>query len=113
MNRFIFFDIDGTLAYPGQSPSSSSITAIQAAKRNGHKVFISTGRTMDSIPAAIASIGFDGGIFSSGGIIVLNNQIVIQHFMDEAVVEKVLSILQRYKALYTLETTDGRFTAKS
>lgn len=113
MNRCIFFDIDGTLAYPGQSPSSSTITAIEAAKRNGHKVFISTGRTMDSIPASIASIGFNGGIFSSGGIIVVDNQIVMQHYMDESVVEKVISILQHYKTLYTLETADGRFNSEN
>lgn len=113
MNRCIFFDIDGTLAYPGQSPSCSTISAIQTVKRNGHKVFISTGRTMDSIPAAIASIGFDGGIFSSGGIIVLDNQIVTQHYMDDSVVEKVISILQRYETLYTLETADGRFNTEN
>ena len=57
MQRLIFFDIDGTLAYPGQEPSASTVAAIHAARRNGHKVFISTGRTMDSIPASIASIG--------------------------------------------------------
>lgn len=113
MSKLLFFDIDGTLAYPGFSPSAVTVEAIQAARKKDHKVFISTGRTMDSIPAAIASIGFDGGIFSSGGIIVLNNQIVIQHFMDEAVVEKVLSILQRHKALYTLETADGRFNSEN
>ena len=113
MSKLLFFDIDGTLAYPGYSPSAATVEAIQAARRNGHKVFISTGRTMDSIPAAIASIGFDGGIFSSGGIIVLNNQIVMQHFMDESVVEKVLSILQHYKTLYTLETAEGRFNSEN
>ncbi len=113
MHRLIFFDIDGTLAYPGQEPSASTVAAIKAARRKGHKVLISTGRTMDSIPSAIASIGFDGGIFSSGGIIVLNNQIVMQHFMDESVVEKVLSILQHYKTLYTLETADGRFNSEN
>lgn len=113
MNRCIFFDIDGTLAYPGQSPSCSTITAIHTAKRNGHKVFISTGRTMDSIPASIASIGFNGGIFSSGGIIVLDNQIVMQHYMDDSVVEKVISILQRHETLYTLETADGRFNTEN
>ena len=113
MKKLLFFDIDGTLAYPGYPPSTATVEAIQAARRNGHKVFISTGRTMDSIPAAIASIGFDGGIFSSGGIIALNNQIVMQHFMGEAVVEKVLSILQHYKTLYTLETADGRFNSEN
>ena len=59
MGRFIFFDIDGTLAHPGQAPSESTVKSIQTARRNGHKVFISTGRTMDSIPTPIATIGFD------------------------------------------------------
>ena len=113
MNRILFFDIDGTLAYPGQSPSSSTITAIQTVRRNGHKVFISTGRTMDSIPLAVATIGFDGGIFSSGGIITLDNNVVMQHFMQETVVQEILSTLRRNNMFYTLETADGRFNSEN
>ena len=113
MGRFIFFDIDGTLAHPGQAPSESTVKSIQTARRNGHKVFISTGRTMDSIPTPIATIGFDGGIFSSGGIIAVDNTIVVQHFMDNAVVQKILAVLHRHNMLYTLETPEGRFNSEN
>lgn len=113
MGQFIFFDIDGTLAPSGQAPSESTVKSIQAAKRNGHKVFISTGRTMDSIPKPISAIDFDGGIFSSGGIVALDGKIVIQHFMDNAIVQKILAVLQRYNIFYTLETPEGRFNTEN
>lgn len=113
MGRFIFFDIDGTLAHPGQAPSESTVKSIQAARRNGHKVFISTGRTMDSIPKPIATIGFDGGIFSSGGIAAVDGKIVIQHVMDSALVQKILSALHRHNMFYTLETADGRYNSEN
>ena len=113
MPKLLFFDIDGTLAYPGQAPSPSTVAAIQAARKNGHKVFISTGRTMDSIPLAVASIGFDGGIFSSGGVIAFNNEVIIQHFMQEDVVQAIVRSLEHNNMLYTFETADGRFNTEN
>lgn len=113
MHRLIFFDIDGTLAYPGQQPPLSAIAAIQRARQNGHMAFISTGRTMDSIPLPISAIGFDGGIFSSGAVIAVDNHIVMQHFMNASVVQEVLSTLHRHALLYTLETADGRFNSEN
>jgi hydroxymethylpyrimidine pyrophosphatase-like HAD family hydrolase len=37
----------------------------------------------------------------------------MQHFMGEAVAEKIISILQRFKTLYSLETADGRFNSEN
>lgn len=113
MGRFIFLDIDGTLAYPGQAPTAATIAAIKQVRQNGHKVFISTGRTMDSIPPAIADIGFDGGIFSSGAIVSSDNKIVLQHFMHNTVVQKILSSMHQNNVFYTLETADGRFNTEN
>ena len=78
MPKLLFFDIDGTLAYPLREPPRSATVAIREARSKGHKAFISTGRTHDSIPPAVAEIGFDGGIFSAGGIVVLGDQILTQ-----------------------------------
>ena len=109
MNKIVFFDIDGTLAHPGQSPSPSTISAIRQARSNGHKSFISTGRTTDSIPGPVAEIGFDGGIFSSGAVVMYGDKIIAQHFMPDELVQRILSFLVREGALFSLETADGRF----
>ena len=87
MKKLVFFDIDGTLAHPGQVPSPATVSAIRQLRANGHKAFLSTGRTIDSIPPAVAEIGFDGGIFSSGAVIEYNGEIIGNHFMPNALEE--------------------------
>ena len=113
MQKILFFDIDGTLAYPTQSPPFSTIDAIMAARRNGHKAFISTGRTWDSIPQAISDIGFDGGIYSAGGIVLLDGNILAQHHMSDNTVQFILDLLKKLSVFYVLETRDGRFRSEN
>ena len=113
MKKILFFDIDGTLAYPRQLPPESVVAAIQKARRQGHKVFISTGRTWDSIPQAIADIGFDGGIYSAGGIVMLGRNILAQHYMSNQTVQAILALLKEKSVFYVLETFDGRFHSEN
>lgn len=113
MDKLLFFDIDGTLAYPRLSPSSATVNAIRKARSNGHKVLLCTGRTVDSIPTAVACIGFDGGIFSAGGLVMLGNTILAQHFMADKVVQNTLTLLYRKSLFFTLETTDGRYCSEN
>lgn len=113
MKKLLFFDIDGTLAYPRQEPSAATVEAIRRARRNGHLAFISTGRTSDSIPEAVRAIGFDGGIFSSGGEVVLNDGTIFSHHIGERILESVLACLRRNPVLYVTETGDGRFHSEN
>ena len=66
MPKLLFFDIDGTLCMPGKAPSPRTVEAIQKARANGHKVFLSTGRNITGIPKAVNDIGFDGYITNAG-----------------------------------------------
>lgn len=45
--KLLFFDIDGTLltAYPWTIPDSTQ-QALKAARKNGHLLFINSGRTI-------------------------------------------------------------------
>ena len=113
MPKLLFFDIDGTLAYPLREPPRSATVAIREARSKGHKAFISTGRTHDSIPPAVSEIGFDGGIFSAGGIVVLGDQILTQHHMSDRKVDAVIQYMKEYPVFYVLETPDGRFHSEN
>ena len=43
--KLIFLDIDGTLTEPGSNtPPESALRAIRAAQKNGHLVFLCSGR---------------------------------------------------------------------
>lgn len=113
MKKLLFFDIDGTLAYPQQEPPVSTVEAICQARRNGHMAFISTGRTIDSIPDAVSRIGFDGGIFSAGGQIAIGQTVLFDFHMEPTLLQKLLLRLRAMPVLYVLETADGRFHSEN
>lgn len=113
MDRLLFFDIDGTLAYPQQSPSPATVAAIRKARDNGNKVFLCTGRTYDSIPGSVSEIGFDGGIFSAGGVVMIQASIISFHFMADSIAKRITNLLYRKEIFFALETADGRFCSEN
>ena len=66
MGKIIFIDVDGTLVdYDGNIPGSA-VKAIRAARANGHRVYISTGRSKAEVYQDIWDIGLDGMIGGNG-----------------------------------------------
>ena len=70
-HQLLFFDIDGTLLSNAthQIPESA-LSAIAAAQKNGHLVFINTGRTIRTMPSFLKTLGFDGYLCGCGTRIV-------------------------------------------
>jgi hypothetical protein len=104
--KLLFFDIDGTLAMPGYAPTLATVEAIRSCRVGGNKVFISTGRTKDSVPAYVAEIGFDGGIYSAGGRIEADGQELQRNIMNPALVQQVLTVLEEEQVNCTMECDD-------
>ena len=113
MKKLLFFDIDGTLAYPQQVPPGSAVEAIRQARHRGHMAFISTGRTIDSIPDAVSRIGFDGGIFSAGGQVSIGDAVIYRFHMEDSLLQELLVRLRSMPLFYALETADGRFHSEN
>lgn len=113
MKKLLFFDIDGTLAYPQQEPAASTVDAIRRARQAGHMAFLSTGRTIDSIPEAVNRIGFHGGIFSAGGQIAIGDTVLFHFHMEDALLQQVLTRLRALPVFFALETADGRFHSEN
>ena len=60
MDKVIFIDIDGTLLdYENKLPASAD-RAIKEARKNGHRVYICTGRSEVEVYDYIWDIGLDG-----------------------------------------------------
>ena len=113
VKKLLFFDIDGTLAYPQQEPPVSAVEAIRQARHRGHMAFISTGRTIDSIPEAVSRIGFDGGISSAGGQVSIDDSVIYRFHMEDSLLQELLVRLRSMPVLYALETADGRFHSEN
>ena len=73
MNRkLIFLDIDGTLLPPGEMLiPDSTLQALRAARANGHKLFLCTGRNLRMTAPLLEYGCFDGAICSAGGYVLV------------------------------------------
>lgn len=76
MKYAIFVDVDGTLLDNTQQIPESAVYAIQNARKNGHYVFLNTGRCKAELFESILDVGFDGIICSSGGYIEYEGQCI-------------------------------------
>ena len=112
MRKLIFLDIDGTILPPGQRPSHVTVEAICAARSNGHKVFVSTGRVETGVTDHVQAIGFDGGIYSAGGRAVVNGVEILNRPMPIELVQQVIDIMERCNSAYMLEAVDGIYIVK-
>lgn len=65
--KIAFFDIDGTLTSEiDSSIPDSAVQAIRQARKNGHLMFINTGRCLFNLEERFREIGFDGYVCGCG-----------------------------------------------
>ncbi|MDR1363826.1 MAG: Cof-type HAD-IIB family hydrolase [Spirochaetaceae bacterium] len=113
--KIIFLDIDGTLSEDNYIPHSAK-RACRAARKNGHILYICTGRSRSQICAPIFKIGFDG-VISSGGAYVQTGatnsggaaeKLLFQAAIKLDVLRRIVDYFNEHKTAYTLELADGQ-----
>ncbi len=108
--KIIFLDIDGTLTEPGVNvPPESALRAIRGAQQNGHKVFLCTGRNYDMM-SPLLKYGFDGYIASSGGYVVVGEEVIYDCPMTPEQHKRVMETLETNGVFRTVECLDGSYT---
>lgn len=110
--KILFFDIDGTLITDDGEhyfPESAK-TAIRDARKNGHLVFINTGRVFCNVTENIRSVGFDGYVCGCGTHIVYQGKTLFHHDVSHAVCEGVLEKCREYKMYAVFEHAEKVFT---
>jgi len=104
-----FLDIDGTIAAPGQPPRPSTVEAVHAARRCRHKVFLCTGCLEIDVPENVWTIGFDGGVYSAGGRIVVNGAEMWNQPMPKELDWRVIDILRQKDLFFVVESAKGTY----
>lgn len=74
--KIIFLDLDGTL-WTFEKIPGSALEAIEHARKNGHKIYINTGRTRCEVPQFLLDMNLDGYCFGAGSEIIIDNKQVL------------------------------------
>lgn len=111
--KAVFIDVDGTLVPASGATPASAVKAIKAARKNGHKIFVSTGRPMAEVHNSIREIGFDGYITSGGGHVIAEETVIYSRQFTEAEISDLIRYFDEHKIDFYLETNEGIFSSKN
>ena len=113
MKKIIFLDVDGTIVdYDNHIPDSAKI-AIQQSRKNGHLVFLCTGRSQAEMPNEILDIGFDGIIGGNGSYIEYKNQVLMHQLIPYETTKQVVDWLESRGLGFYLESNNGLFASRN
>ncbi len=110
--KLIFLDIDGTIYKEMGVIPESAKTAIEKAKANGHKIFLSTGRSRAELPRNILDLEPDGFIASGGSYIEVNGEIIYNQYIGADTLKDIYQYLFDHKINFTIENNDYIFGTK-
>ena len=105
--KLIFLDIDGTLTPAGSNtPPESAMQAIKAAQRNGHKVFLCTGRN-PAMLAPVLALGVEGAVAAAGGYDFMGDKVLFDCPMTPEQLETGMRLLKENGVFRTIEAKDA------
>ncbi|MGT2716449.1 HAD family hydrolase [Streptococcus respiraculi] len=111
MKKIIFLDVDGTLVdYHNRIPSSA-VTAIQKARKNGHLVYVCTGRSRAEMQTDIWEIGIDGMIGGNGSYVEHHGQVIMHQLIAKEDAIAVVDWLYDRGLEFYLESNNGLFAS--
>lgn len=108
-DKAVFLDVDGTLVNErGQIPQSAR-AAVAAARANGHRVFLATGRSTSELWPEIIDVGFDGLVAAAGGYVEIDGQVLVKRHLSRAQVRHVVEFFDSHGVEYFLEANSGLY----
>lgn len=111
--KLVFIDIDGTLADDHHHVPQSAIDACRQAQRNGHLLFICTGRSLMKIEQGILDLGFDGVVSVAGARADINGRTLFEHLISpEAIDAATAYFLAHDIRNYQWQGPDGMYVSR-
>lgn len=112
MSKILFIDVDGTLTdYENKIPASA-VEAIRAARSNGHKVYLCTGRSRAEIYDDIWAIGLDGLIGGNGAYVEDNGKVVSHKLITLDQCKRAVDWLHARGLEFYLESNSGLYASE-
>lgn len=105
--KLIFLDIDGTLTPAGSNtPPASAMDAVRRAQKNGHRVFLCTGRN-PAMLAPVLKLGFEGAVAGAGGYVFAGERVLFDCPMPKEEFETGMRLLKENGVFRTIEAKDA------
>jgi Cof subfamily protein (haloacid dehalogenase superfamily) len=111
--KVIFLDVDGTLVNDNGVVPESARTAVKEARKNGHYVFLCTGRSKAELFDDIMEIGFDGVIAAAGGYIEVDDKVVLHKKLKDEDVRHIVKYFDDNNIDFYLESNGGLFASRN
>lgn len=113
MSKVIFLDVDGTLVdYDNRIPVSA-VKAIRQARDNGHKVYVSTGRSRAEMQLEIWDIGIDGMIGGNGSYVEDQEEVIMHQLISKEESKHIVDWLHARGLEFYLESNNGLFASEN
>jgi Cof subfamily protein (haloacid dehalogenase superfamily) len=111
--KIIFIDVDGTLCNDeGLVPESAEI-AVKEARKNGHLIYLCTGRSKAEIFDFIMDIGFDGIIGAGGGFVEIGGEMLYHKKVSEENVRHLVDFFNEHNVNFYIESNGGLYASKN
>ncbi len=111
--KAIFLDVDGTIVdYEGNLPESA-VRAIKEARKNGHKVYMCTGRSRAEIQDYLWDIGFDGLIGGNGSYVEDRDEVILHKLITLEQCKRIVGWLKSRNLEFYLESNNGLFASEN
>lgn len=111
--KIVFIDVDGTLVNDNGIIPESAQVAIKKARKNGHYIFLCTGRSKAELFDHIMEIGFDGVIAAAGGYIEFDNKVIMHKKVQNEDVKHLVKYFNENNIDFYLESNGGLFASKN
>ncbi|MCI5805193.1 MAG: HAD family hydrolase [Clostridium sp.] len=102
--KYVFLDIDGTLVGADGRVPDSTMKAIIQARKNGHKIFICSGRCRCEMHENILCVPLDGIVGSAGAYVEIDGKVVFHRAMTEEMNVRLLDYFLTRGMAILLET---------
>lgn len=109
--KYIFLDVDGTLVNFKSKIPESTVAALKAAQKNGHKVIIATGRQKSQIyPWLLQRVNFDGILACCGAYLEYRGKEIYESVCSPEKLAFIIDFFHEHDIFYFLQTKGPLYT---
>jgi Cof subfamily protein (haloacid dehalogenase superfamily) len=113
LQKAIFLDIDETLITKQQGPFPEDVGPIEEAHSRGHKIFLSTGRSLGHIPPALRNAPWlDGIVAGAGAQVILGGETLYHKWVPAEILPPICAFYLKQDKFCVFEGVEGVYGIK-